>query len=160
MEFDKLCGKSKKGLITKTWKRCTSFGSFGRKNNQHSPSIKSKSWTEGLSTGTGKKNRVVPEGCFSVYVGHQRQRFVIRTKYLNHPLFRMLLEEAESEFGYSSEGPLFLPCDVDIFEKLLMEMDDSDELDHRSGCSFAAKTHDSYYRLLSPTTSAFNKFSF
>ncbi|KAK4357662.1 hypothetical protein RND71_023272 [Anisodus tanguticus] len=146
MEFDKLEGKSKKGLITKTWERCTSLGSFGRKKyyrseNQHSLSIKSKSWTEGISTGTRKKFPVVREGCFSVYVGPERQRFVIRTKYLNHPLFRMLLEEAESEFGYSSEGPLVLPCDVDLFEKLLMEMDDSDELDHhhcrrRPGCSF------------------------
>ncbi|KAK4377123.1 hypothetical protein RND71_003419 [Anisodus tanguticus] len=135
MEFDKLVGKSKKGLITKTWERCTSFGSFGGKKNytsenQHSLSIKRKSWTESISIGTGEKIRVVPEGCFSVYVGSERQRFVIRTKYLNHPLFRMLLEEAESEFGYSSEGPLVLPCDVDLFEKLLMEMDDSDELDH------------------------------
>lgn len=35
----------------------------------------------------------------------------------------MLLEDAESEYGYNSEGPLLLPCDVNLFYKVLAEMD-------------------------------------
>lgn len=45
-----------------------------------------------------------------------------------HPLFKMLLEDAEMEYGYCSEGPILLPCDVDLFYKVLAEMD-SKEID-------------------------------
>lgn len=71
---------------------------------------------------------MVPEGCFSVYVGPQKQRFVIKTENANHPFFQILLEEAASEYGYNNEGPLELPCDVDLFVKVLVEMDSSDEI--------------------------------
>jgi hypothetical protein len=43
---------------------------------------------------------VAPEGCFPVYVGPKKQKFVIKIEYANHSLFQMLLEEAESEYGY------------------------------------------------------------
>lgn len=69
--------------------------------------------------------RVAPTGCFTVYVGPEKQRFVMKTEYANHPLFKMLLEDAESEYGFSSEGPLLLPCDVALFCKILAEMDDA-----------------------------------
>lgn len=70
-------------------------------------------------------NKVAPTGCFSVYVGPEKQRFVIKTKYANHPLFKMLLEDAEMEYGFRNEGPLLLPCEVDLFCKVLAEiMDD------------------------------------
>ncbi|KAF3615223.1 hypothetical protein BC332_08711 [Capsicum chinense] len=78
---------------------------------------KSKSWN-GTST-----NTIAPEGCFWVYVGPNKERFVIKTKYASHPLFMMLLEDAEKEYGYSySQGPILLPCDVDMFYKVLAEM--------------------------------------
>uniref|UniRef100_A0A5K1AIK8 Uncharacterized protein n=2 Tax=Nymphaea colorata TaxID=210225 RepID=A0A5K1AIK8_9MAGN len=69
------------------------------------------------------RSRVAPEGCFSVYVGPKRTRFVVRAELANHPLFRLLLDEAESEYGFCSEGPLALPCDVDLFHHVLGEMD-------------------------------------
>jgi hypothetical protein len=56
-------------------------------------------------------------------------------EFANHPLFAMLLEDAESEYGYSSEGPLLLPCDVDLFNRVLAEMDGSDEMISTPGCS-------------------------
>ncbi|OVA17438.1 Auxin-induced protein [Macleaya cordata] len=65
----------------------------------------------------------------------------------------MLLEEAETEYGYNSEGPLTLPCNIDFFYKVLSEMemdgdyDDNDQV-HQAGCNFA-KGYGSY-RLLSP----------
>lgn len=138
MDFNK-AEKGKKGLIPKTWERCKSFGRKNSSENRHALTTKK----------TRKRVRVATEGCFSVYVGQQKQRFVIRTEYVNHPIFKMLLEEAESEFGYNSKGPLVLPCDIDIFLKVLMEMD-SDEIigHHRHGCSFA-RTYSSYH--LTPT---------
>lgn len=99
--------------------------------------------------------RVAPEGCFSVYVGPKKQRFVIRTQCLNHPLFKALLEEAESEYGYNSEGPLELPCEVDIFIKVLIEMDDSDDI-IPSRCSFG-RSYSSYHLLTTSPNIAFLK---
>jgi SAUR family protein len=118
--MDVFNGKLKKGVITETWKRCIRWLlSCGGEEEERSAG----------------KQRVAPEGCFTVYVGPKKQRFVIKTEYVNHPLFQMLLEEAKSEYGYNSGGPLTLPCDVDHFVKVLVEMDGSDDS----------------YRLLSPS---------
>ncbi|XWS39353.1 hypothetical protein CRYUN_Cryun18bG0045800 [Craigia yunnanensis] len=109
-------GKGKKGnLIIKTWERCKSIG-------------------RGLKGSSSGNSHVLC--CFSVYVGAQKQRFVIKTEYANHPLFKILLEEAESEYGFNSEGPLVLPCNVDLFCKVLLAMGDGDNK-IRQGCSFA-----------------------
>ncbi|KAI4988885.1 hypothetical protein ZWY2020_036202 [Hordeum vulgare] len=64
------------------------------------------------------------EGCFSVYVGDDMQRFVVRTECLNHPLFRALLEEAEEAFGYADAGPLELPCNTEAFTKVLEKIEE------------------------------------
>ncbi|KAF7136419.1 hypothetical protein RHSIM_Rhsim08G0192900 [Rhododendron simsii] len=117
MDSDKAKGKGKKNLLLKTWDRCRSL-----------PRERSKSSTGTFTKSKSRQNdRASPEGCFSVYVGPEKQRFVIKTKYANHPLFKMLLEDAEEEYGYSSEGPLLLPCDVDLFCKVLAEMDGKEE---------------------------------
>ncbi|KAF0914422.1 hypothetical protein E2562_028507 [Oryza meyeriana var. granulata] len=64
------------------------------------------------------------EGCFSVYVGARRQRFVVRTESVNHPLFRALLEEAEEAVGYAAAGPLQLPCDAAVFVRVLEQIEE------------------------------------
>ncbi|KAK2352100.1 SAUR auxin-responsive protein family [Trifolium repens] len=144
-------GNKKSGLITKTWERCKSIGRGGHKSKYPSSvtptTRRSKSWP---NLRGGKKGGVVaPVGCFSVYVGPQMQRFVIKTEYANHPLFKMLLEEAESEYGYSCQGPLALPCNVDVFYKVLMEMDSETPPPPR-GCAFLNRSRSSYH-LLSPS---------
>ncbi|KAF7834025.1 auxin-responsive protein SAUR71-like [Senna tora] len=69
------------------------------------------------------RNKVVPQGFFCVYVGSNKQRFTIRIQLANHPLFQNLLEDAADEFGFRSDGPLCLPCDVDFFCDALAEME-------------------------------------
>lgn len=62
----------------------------------------------------------VPCGHLAVYVGQQcSTRFVIQAAYLNHPVFRALLEQAEEEFGYAHKGGLAIPCDELLFEHIL-----------------------------------------
>lgn len=158
--MDVIKEKEKKGLIIKTWERCKSIGRSRKMSSGpiYALTTKSKSWN---STGSSledekraRKRRVAPEGCFSVYVGPQKQKFVIKTEYANHPLFKMLLEEAESEYGYDNQGPLVLPCNVDIFQKVLLEMEDANEI--RKGCG--CKRYGSY-QLLSPSRMvAINQF--
>ncbi|XP_038712825.1 auxin-responsive protein SAUR32-like [Tripterygium wilfordii] len=156
--------KMKKGnLIVKTWERCKSIGRGSKTSSMvHALNTKSKSWPQiDVSSSIDrdysdrkrslKKRQVAPDGCFTVYVGAEKQRFVIKTEYANHPLFKMLLDEAESEYGYTSEGPISLPCNVDYFCKVLMAMDDDDGEDRemRSGCGFPRSP--ASYRLLSPS---------
>ncbi|KAL2347069.1 hypothetical protein Fmac_001069 [Flemingia macrophylla] len=100
-------------MIFKAWERCR----FSRSNLKLKP----------LSDNNDEKGQMAPQGCFSVHVGPERQRFVVKTKYANHPLFQMLLEEAEEEYGFESDGPIWLPCNVDLFYKVLAEMDGEEE---------------------------------
>ncbi|BAT91027.1 hypothetical protein VIGAN_06232800 [Vigna angularis var. angularis] len=61
----------------------------------------------------------VPKGYFAVYVGEKMKRFVIPLSYLNQPLFRELLSQAEEEFGYNHPmGGLTIPCSEDSFQHI------------------------------------------
>ncbi|CAM0951496.1 unnamed protein product [Alopecurus aequalis] len=61
----------------------------------------------------------VPRGYCPVYVGLEQRRFVIPTSYLGHPVFRLLLEKAEEEFGFRQEGALAIPCETEAFKYIL-----------------------------------------
>ncbi|GJW28344.1 auxin-responsive protein SAUR32-like protein [Tanacetum coccineum] len=164
MDFN--ISKRKKGLITKTWERCKSFGSKKNVDDDENGSsrikqsflkkIKSSSHIE-----SKEGSKLAPVGCFSVYVGPEKQRFVIKTKHASHPLFKELLEEAELEYGYQSDGPIELPCDVDYFSKVVLEMDQcGDDMVSRQGCKFGVKGYglSSYHPLTPCRTIANNNF--
>ncbi|CAD5195875.1 protein SMALL AUXIN UP-REGULATED RNA 51-like [Musa acuminata AAA Group] len=133
--------KGKKSIIVKVFERCRSLGH--RRSSAAAATPKSKPWDRSKSTGRQR----APEGCFTVYVGPTKERFVVRMECVNHPLFRMLLDQAEMVYGFTSPGPLQLPCDVDVFNKILCEMDQ--EMMAPPTCSFA-KCYSTGYRLLSP----------
>ncbi|KAL4575496.1 hypothetical protein LXL04_022341 [Taraxacum kok-saghyz] len=61
----------------------------------------------------------VPAGHVAVCVGSNCRRFVVRATYLNHPVFKKLLNQAEEEFGFSNSGPLAIPCDEYLFEEII-----------------------------------------
>ncbi|KAL9226422.1 hypothetical protein vseg_002238 [Gypsophila vaccaria] len=131
--------------------------------------VKSKSWStlfpttptattprSGKWAGSKKVGGVgvaTPKGFMSVYVGAERERFVVKVKRTNHPLFKMLLEEAETEYGYNSQGPLVLPCDVDVFIKVLYEIDADrdDQKVAQQSCSPIIMPRTSSYHHLSPS---------
>ncbi|KAG8376741.1 hypothetical protein BUALT_Bualt09G0095300 [Buddleja alternifolia] len=60
-----------------------------------------------------------PTGMFAVYVGEDRQRFVVPTSYLSHPLFKIMLEKAYNEFGFDQRNGLVLPCSVVAFQEVV-----------------------------------------
>uniref|UniRef100_A0A0E0AY46 Uncharacterized protein n=1 Tax=Oryza glumipatula TaxID=40148 RepID=A0A0E0AY46_9ORYZ len=79
-----------------------------------------------------------PDGSFAVYVGGggaARERFVVRTECVNHPLFRALLEEAEEEYGYVADGPLELPCDAGEFVAVLARIEREMAEERTVGCA-------------------------
>ncbi|RLN03347.1 auxin-responsive protein SAUR41-like [Panicum miliaceum] len=66
-------------------------------------------------------------GYFTVLVGPEKERFGVRARCANHPLFRALLDEAETEYGFAGcDGPLELPCAVDDFMEVMWEMEQAD----------------------------------
>ncbi|XP_021748074.1 auxin-responsive protein SAUR72-like [Chenopodium quinoa] len=172
--------KRKKGsVLKKTWERCKSIGhgqvlvrapSSSLLSIPSSPDrsrmVKSKSWSalcpssplsprlDKLSGSNNRNPRVSPlspKGCLSVYVGPDKQRFVIKISCTNHPLFKVLLEQAESEYGFH-DGPIMLPCEVDLFVKVLYEMEANDPEDSTNSTRCRFPRRSSSYHLL--TTSS------
>ncbi|KAI3499612.1 hypothetical protein L1887_35415 [Cichorium endivia] len=115
--------KGKNNFLVKTWKRCRSFSHIHSSRGGVGGLPKSRSWSGKEMT---KKKKMAPEGFFPVCVGPDKQRFAVKTKYASHPLFKMLLEDAENEYGYNCDGPISLSCDVDLFYKVLAEMEGKD----------------------------------
>jgi SAUR family protein len=68
----------------------------------------------------------VPAGHVAVCVGTSCRRFVVRATYLNHPVFKKLLVQAEEEYGFANQGPLAIPCDESLFEEVLRFISRSD----------------------------------
>lgn len=46
-------------------------------------------------------------------------RFILPLCYLNHPIFRVLLEMSEEEYGLTVCGPLRIPCEKEFLEFIL-----------------------------------------
>ncbi|KAJ8461336.1 hypothetical protein OPV22_034262 [Ensete ventricosum] len=65
----------------------------------------------------------VPKGHCPVYIGPEQRRFVIPTSYLSLPVFKLLLEKAEEEFGFDHQGALMIPCEVETFKYILLCME-------------------------------------
>uniref|UniRef100_K3ZNE6 Uncharacterized protein n=1 Tax=Setaria italica TaxID=4555 RepID=K3ZNE6_SETIT len=89
-------------------------------------SLVSRTLHRGRSGGGGGAAPPVAPGCFSVYVGPERARFVVPVERANHPLFRRLLDDAEREYGgQAAQGPLALPgCNVSAFLDVLWQMEE------------------------------------
>ncbi|KAK1288748.1 Indole-3-acetic acid-induced protein ARG7 [Acorus calamus] len=61
----------------------------------------------------------VPKGYLAVHVGPELRRFVIPTDYLSLPVFKVLLEKAEEEFGFDNKGALTFPIEIETFKYIL-----------------------------------------
>lgn len=68
----------------------------------------------------------VAAGCLAVYVGQERQRFVINAQNLNHAVFRCLLQKSAEEYGFNHNGGLFIACEVVLFEHVLWLIETND----------------------------------
>ncbi|KAL8236805.1 hypothetical protein R6Q59_017886 [Mikania micrantha] len=73
-----------------------------------------------------RRRRTPSAGSLAVYVGSERRRFVIPTRFLNLPVFVSLLNKAEEEFGFQTSGGLIIPCDVMFFKRLLKVLERND----------------------------------
>ncbi|XP_076947747.1 protein SMALL AUXIN UP-REGULATED RNA 12-like [Bidens hawaiensis] len=77
-------------------------------------------WRRRCITSDSDTEQQLPSaGSLAVYVGPDRHRFVIPTRFLNLPVFLSLLNKAEEEFGFQTTGGLVIPSDVSFFKWLL-----------------------------------------
>ncbi|KAL4308438.1 hypothetical protein GQ457_01G009280 [Hibiscus cannabinus] len=83
-------------------------------------------WRNKARMSAGRIPSDVPAGHVAVYVGTSCRRFVVRLTYLNHPVFKNLLIQAEEEYGFSNQGPLSIPCDESVFEEVIRFISRSD----------------------------------
>lgn len=75
----------------------------------------------------------VPAGYVAICVGSRLRRFIVRASYLNHPIFRQLLSQAEEEYGFANySGPLAIPCDESLFEEILRFVSRGDSVNSES----------------------------
>ncbi|GMP84371.1 hypothetical protein CsSME_00037925 [Camellia sinensis var. sinensis] len=76
---------------------------------------------ESLPSATATVTATTPTGFLAIYVGEgdERQRFVVPTGYLSHPLFKMLLEKSSNEYGFEQRNGLLVPCTVTAFQEVL-----------------------------------------
>ncbi|KAL1547924.1 auxin-induced protein X10A-like [Salvia divinorum] len=90
--------------------------------SRRSPSSSSDSDESG-----GSPKCRTPSGSLAVYIGPERSRFVIPTRFLNFPVFVALLDQAEEEFGFQTTGGLVLLCEPGFFSQILRFLDDDEE---------------------------------
>ncbi|XP_059281104.1 auxin-responsive protein SAUR36 [Lycium ferocissimum] len=64
------------------------------------------------------KWRMRKKGQFVLYT-KEGKRFVVPLYYLNHPIFKVLLEMAEEDYGSTVNGPLQVPCENKLMEYIL-----------------------------------------
>ncbi|KAD4981975.1 hypothetical protein R6Q59_001594 [Mikania micrantha] len=81
----------------------------------------------------------VPAGHVAICVGSSFRRFIVRATYLNHPIFQKLLKEAEEEYGFSTIGPLTIPCEESEFEEILQFLSSRCQLYRNSQLRFRTK---------------------
>ncbi|CAN0847153.1 Auxin-responsive protein SAUR41 [Linum grandiflorum] len=65
---------------------------------------------------TEESEAATPMGYFAVYVGEDKERYVVPTGFLSHPLFKMLMEKAYSD---QQRDRLVIPCSVSTFQEIV-----------------------------------------
>ncbi|MCL7036905.1 hypothetical protein MKW94_006225 [Papaver nudicaule] len=107
-----MLGKIKMKSVKKLAKKISAGGSVDGKHSPHFELLLSDQYEDPSPATT-------PTGTLALYVGEERQRFVVPTGFLTHPLFKMLLEKTQAEFGYEQRNGLVIPCSVSTFEEVV-----------------------------------------
>ncbi|XP_055824659.1 auxin-responsive protein SAUR76 [Solanum dulcamara] len=60
----------------------------------------------------------------TIFVGNSRRRYVIKSKYLSHPLLNALIEKSKQKHG--EKDHLSVKCEVVLFDHLLWLLENAD----------------------------------
>ncbi|PIN12429.1 hypothetical protein CDL12_14958 [Handroanthus impetiginosus] len=82
--------------------------------------------------GAAENMQEIKEPCGTIFVGSSRRRYVISSKYLNHPLLNALIEKSKKETRPGGDGDpdpdpnLSVKCEVVLFDHLLWMLENAD----------------------------------
>ncbi|XP_057457441.1 auxin-responsive protein SAUR78 [Lotus japonicus] len=102
-------------------RKCKSLSRQLGRSSSYS-SLRSKSTKEDLWAGHGIMQE--DEHCETIFVGSTRKRYVISSKYLNHPLLNALINKSKQ--NDSDENVLVVNCEVVLFDHLLWMLENAD----------------------------------
>ncbi|CAN0840243.1 Auxin-responsive protein SAUR40 [Linum grandiflorum] len=112
--------------VLKKWKRLAASApppSSSSGKNKKNSSIKFMKRTFSLNDVVSAAT-VPQKGRVAMSVGEEEKRYEVPTEYLAHQAFRVLLRDAEEEFGFQHDGVLRIPCEVAVFERILKAVRD------------------------------------
>ncbi|KAL3503724.1 hypothetical protein ACH5RR_038173 [Cinchona calisaya] len=75
------------------------------------------------------------EDCETIFVGSSRRRFLVKSKYLNHPLLKTILQKSNGKNSNNNNNPgedhqkedyVSVKCEVVLFDHLLWMLDNAD----------------------------------
>ncbi|KAI4323165.1 hypothetical protein L6164_022795 [Bauhinia variegata] len=102
-------------------RKCKSLSRQLGRSSSYS-SVRSKSAKEDIWGGQGQED---DEHCETICVGSTRKRYVISSKYLNHPLLSALINKSEQKKG-KNDSVLVVNCEVVLFDHLLWMLENAD----------------------------------
>ncbi|XP_051150629.1 protein SMALL AUXIN UP-REGULATED RNA 12 [Andrographis paniculata] len=107
------------GSMKKLAKKVKSIGTNINSSTMEPPLLSNQESLLKVTGDYGGGATSTPTGTFPVYVGPDRQRFVVPTSYLSHPLFKMVLDKAHDEFGFHQRDGLVVPCSITAFREVV-----------------------------------------
>ncbi|CAK8561442.1 unnamed protein product [Lathyrus sativus] len=103
-------------------RKCKSLSKQLGRSSSYS-SLRSKSNRDDLYAGHGIEQ---DENCETIFVGSSRKRYVISSKYLNHPLLDALINKNKQKDSGDDENVLVVNCEVVLFDHLLWMLENAD----------------------------------
>ncbi|PKU77862.1 auxin-responsive protein SAUR78-like [Dendrobium catenatum] len=108
--------KKIKVLLRKCKSLSATLGRSSSYTSLRSKSTKSQDfWCETEEVGGGAGETIV-------FVGSSRRRYIIRAKYLSHPVIKALIDRSSQ----SSKDAIFVNCEVVLFDHLLWMLENGD----------------------------------
>ncbi|CAL5196858.1 unnamed protein product [Lathyrus oleraceus] len=104
-------------------RKCKSLSKQLGRSSSYS-SLRSKSNREDLCARHGMEQ---DENCETIFVGSSRKRYVISSKYINHPLLDALINKnKQKDNSDDDENVLVVNCEVVLFDHLLWMLENAD----------------------------------
>ncbi|CAJ2657025.1 auxin-responsive protein SAUR78-like [Trifolium pratense] len=103
-------------------RKCKSLSSKLGRSSSYS-SLRSKSTREDLY-----EIQQDDQNCETIFVGSTRKRYVISSKYLNHPLLNALINKNKQEGSEYDNNVLIVNCEVVLFDHLLWMLENADPM--------------------------------
>ncbi|KAK7317484.1 hypothetical protein RJT34_01761 [Clitoria ternatea] len=104
-------------------RKCKSLSRQLGRSSSYS-SLRSKSTKEDIWN--GQHGIQEDEYCETIFVGSTRKRYVISSKYLNHPLLSALINKSKQKGSDEIENVLVVNCEVVLFDHLLWMLENAD----------------------------------